>query len=277
MMKLNDRGGFELAGHMAFTALFSIFPFLIFLAALAGFFGDEKTADNFVNLLFDFVPPDVSHALAPAVHEVLTNRRGGLLTFGLLGTVWAASSGIEALRTALNQAYEVAEPRPIWYRRLQSIGIVFLAALAITALSVTVILGPILWQLLEFFVPVPQAYRAIWTIGRYVVGTGIVTGLVLLLHRCLPRARQRWRAILPGAIATTVLWLVAASLFSLYLGTIGNYSATYGSLGGIVITLMFLYITSLIFIFGAEFNAALRNRHSETEPVVPLDATHQRR
>jgi len=274
LVSLSNRGGFELAGHMAFTALLSLFPFLIFLAALAGFLGDPTSADDFVDLMFDFLPQDVTLVLAPAVREVLTNRQGGLLTFGLIGSLWAASSGIEALRTALNQAYEIVEPRPIWQLRLQSIAIVFLAVFAIMGLSVTVILGPVLWDMLELFVPVPSAYRVIWAVVRYTVGAVIVTGIVLLLHRWLPRPRQRWRDIVPGALATTVLWLIVASAFSIYIGTLGNYSATYGSLGGIVITLMFLYVSSLVFIFGAELNAVLRRRRSQEARVIPLDAMH---
>jgi membrane protein len=262
---------------MAFMALLSIFPFLIFLAALAGFLGDDTSAANFVDLMFEFLPPDVSSALGPAVREVLTNRQGDLLTVGLLAAVWAASSGVEALRTALNQAYAVAEPRPIWYLRLQSIAIVFLAAFAIMALSVTIILGPVLWRLMERFIDVPEIYGVIWTVVRYAIGGTLVTALVLFLHRWLPRIRLRWRLILPGALTTTVLWLLTASLFSLYLGTIGNYSAMYGSLGGVVITLMFLYVSSVIFIFGAELNAVLRRRHSEPGAPIPLDGLHQRR
>jgi membrane protein len=277
LVNLSSHGGFELAGHMAFMALLSIFPFLVFLAALAGFFGNARVADTFIDLMFDFLPPDVSHVLAPAVREVLTNRQGGLLTFGLVTAIWAASSGIEALRTALNHAYQIAEPRPIWYLRLQSIAMVFLAAFAVMGLSITVIFGPILLNLVEKLVWVPEGYRVLWQIGRYVIGAVLTTGLVTVLHGWLPRARQRWRDILPGALATTVLWLLTANLFSIYLGTVGSYSATYGSLGGIVITLLFLYVTSLIFIFGAELNALLRRRHAGEACPIPLDAVHPRR
>lgn len=262
---------------MAFMALLSIFPFMIFLAALAGFFGNAGMAGTFIDLMLDFLPPDVSHVLAPAVREVLTNRQGGLLTFGLVTAIWAASSGIEALRTALNQAYQIAEPRPIWYLRLQSIAMVFLSAFAVLGLSVTVFFGPILLNLVERLVWVPEGYRVLWQIGRYAIGAALTTALVMVLHGWLPRARQRWRDILPGALATTALWLVAANLFSVYLGTVGSYSVTYGSLAGIVITLIFLYITSLIFIFGAELNALLRRRHAGAVRPISLDAVRPRR
>jgi hypothetical protein len=103
--------GLELSGYIAFTAFLSLFPFLIFLAALAGFLGDRETADAFIDAMFEFMPADVAKTLAPAVREVVGARQGGLLTFGILATLWFASNGFEALRTGLNRAYGVAEQR----------------------------------------------------------------------------------------------------------------------------------------------------------------------
>ena len=119
--------GLELSGYIAFTAFFSLFPFVIFLAALAGFLGDRETADEFIAAMFDFMPDDVAGTLAPAVREVIGSRQGGLLTVGILTTLWFASNGIEALRTGLNRAYGVSEQRPMWWLRLQSVAFVIAA------------------------------------------------------------------------------------------------------------------------------------------------------
>lgn len=248
--------GVHLAGHMAFNALLAIFPFLIFLAALAGVLGGDNTAENFVKAMFRLMPADVARTLTPAVTHVLTTRNGGLLTFGILGTLWVASGGIEALRLGLNEAYNVPEVRSIWFRRLQSVAFVIIGAFAILLLSVAIILGPIIWHFLKSTLHLSLQDRIVWDFTRYLFATLVLVAALLLLHRWLPNTRLRWRDILPGAIATTLLWLLAGSLFSLYLGNIGSYSITYGSLGGVIVTLTFFYISALIFIFGAQFNVA---------------------
>src|SRR3954452_18138381 len=142
--RLTDHDGLMVAGYMAFAAFTSLFPFLIFLAALVSVLGTRETANQIVDDMFLFLPGDVAHALAPAVHEVMAGRRGGLLTFGVLATLWTASSGVEALRDALNRAYEAKDLEPLWWRRLQSIAVVIVGALILFVASLAVILGPVL-------------------------------------------------------------------------------------------------------------------------------------
>lgn len=267
-MSLVDDGGFELAGHLAFTALIALFPFLIFLAALTGYVVDEDIEQDFVGFLFEFAPDDVAETLAPAVREVTQQRRGGLLTLGILGTLWAASSGVEALRLALNQAYNATELRSIWWRRLQSLLVVAIGAIAVLIVSTSVIIGPIVWDALTASVPDLKSETWQWTIVRYAIAAAILTFGLTALHQWLPNVRQPLRAILPGVLATTGLWLAMASLFSLYLGTVADYSGTYGSLGGVVITLLFFYASALIFIFGAEINRHIDDRRTERAPAA---------
>jgi membrane protein len=240
---------------MAFAAFTSLFPFLIFLAALVSVLGTRETADQIVEGMFLFLPDDVARTLAPAVHEVMAGRRGGLLTFGVLATLWTASSGVEALRDALNRAYEAKDWEPIWWRRLQSMVVVVVGALILFVASLAVILGPVLWRLLEIFGRPSTEEELVWTLGRYAVGTVVLAAGLVALHRWLPNHHLATRAVLPGALLTLGLWLVGASLFSLYLGTVADYSGVYGSLGGVVITLFFFYLTAALFIFGAEYNA----------------------
>ena len=141
--------GLELSGYIAFAAFLSLFPFLIFLATLAGFLGDRETASEFIQAMFRFMPEDVAETLAPAVREVVGVRERGLLTFSILATLWFASSGVEALRSGLNRAYSVTEERAIWWLRLQSI--VFVIAQRASSSSScrsSVILGPLVWRVL---------------------------------------------------------------------------------------------------------------------------------
>ncbi len=252
-----DHGGLELAGHLTFTALLSLFPFLIFLAALSGFLGDAETARQFIGFLFEFAPSDVAETLAPAITEVLTNRSGGLLTFGIVITIWVASSGLEALRLALNLAYHVEEPRPIWWRRLQSMVLVVISAVAIFVASVTVIFGPLIWRLLDVVFGLDETNRLAWLAVRYAIGIAFMFGMLAALHQWLPNVRQRWRHFVPGIAVTLLLWVLTSTGLSIYFGTLGDYSATYGTLGGVIITLTFFYFASVAFIYGAELNASL--------------------
>jgi membrane protein len=265
-----DDFGLENAGYIAFTGLLALFPFLIFLAALAGFLGETEAADTFVRNMFEFVPDDVAETLRPAISEVLSARRGGLLTFGILITIWLSSNGIEALRTGLNRAYGVGEWRPIWWRRLQAILFVIVGAFALFLVSLSVLLGPVVWVVLGA-VAYLHISESTWALAlRTLVAVTVLFGALLLLHRYLPNSRQRLRDILPGVVVTVALWIVGALLFSLYLGTLADYSVTYGSLGGVIITLVFFYLIGLIFLYGAELNAAwirYRQGKAQEEPV----------
>jgi membrane protein len=250
--------GLELSGYIAFAAFLSLFPFLIFLAALAGFLGDRETANQFVQSMFHFMPKDVAETLAPAVREVVGVRERGLLTFGILATLWFASSGVEALRSGLNRAYGVSEERAIWWLRLQSVAFVIASAFVIFCLSLVVILGPLVWRVFGAEIRPDVDSRLMYLILRYLIAVALLVGALLLLHRWLPNTKQAYARVLPGVCATTLLWLIGASLFSWYVGNLANYALFYGSLGGVAITLVFFYVTAIIFIFGAEFNAEWR-------------------
>jgi membrane protein len=245
--------GLELSGYTAFTALLSLFPFLLFLTALAGFLGDESIAQNVVAGAFDFAPKEVVDVLRPVIFEVLTQRHGTLLTVGIIFALWSASSGLEALRTLLNRSYGIVETRRIWVLRPQSILIVIVGTIFSMMVAGTVILAPLLgvfnWLHLN---------DAGWAMLRYGVGGVLAIWLLIALHLVLPNARLSLRAVWPGAVVTALLWLGGASLFSVYVENFANFSITYGSLGGIILTLLFFYVTAIMFAYGAELNAVMR-------------------
>jgi membrane protein len=253
-----DDGGTVLAGSIAFTSLFALFPFLIFLTTLAGEFGQEEAAREFIDLALEGLPPEVASAIRPAIDQVVEVRRTGLMTISILVTVWTASSGLEALRTALNYAYGIEEPRPIWWRRLQSIALTIVISISILVLMIVVVAGPFIWDFLVHLFKVPESWGWIYTGARYLFAVLLLYVVVALLYEWLPNRHLHRHEILPGAAVTVVMWLITASLFSLYLQNLGRFSVTYGSLGGIVVTLMFFYLSAAIFIFGAEINGAWR-------------------
>lgn len=268
-VQLTEHEGFELSGYAAFTALLALFPFLLFLTSLAGFIGDEDVAERLIADSFDFAPKEVVNVLRPAIVEVLTQRHGSLLTMSFVVAFWSASSGVEALRTILNRSYDLKETRRIWVLRPQSCLIVFFGSMFAILAPGVLLFGPQLDGLLRRLNVAQPFTDAMWTSLRYGIVGVLVTILLMFLHLSLPNARLSWRMVWPGTVVTVILWLVGASLFSIYVETFANYSITYGSLGGIILTLLFFYVTAILFTYGAEFNAALRTDDPVAEDALP--------
>jgi membrane protein len=258
--------GAQRAGHIAFASLFAIFPFLIFLVALAGFLGQSEAATVFIASVFEVMPEEVGQAIRPAVDEVLARTRGGLLTLSLLGAIWAATSGVEALRVGLNRAYRVPIRKPFWQRRAYDLLFVAVGTVGLLFAMVAVVAGPAIWGLLVEFVGAPAPLRWAWNAGRYASGALGLFVVICLLYRWLPDRRQRWSLVVPGAVVAVLAWLGVATLFTIYLSDFSSYTMTYGSLGGVVVTLLFFYLGAAAFIYGAEYNAALAGKR----PVPPI-------
>lgn len=260
--RMLEDDGLMVAGHIAFTAFLSLFPFLIFLAALAGFLSSPEDVPKMIDLMFQFMPPEVATAMAPAVTEVISVKPAGLLTFGFLGTLWAASSGVESLRIALNRAYRVQKKRALWKRRLQSFLFVGLASFLIFFLSLMVLFGPVIWNVAQPFFYFTFLQEIIFNVSRYASALLVLMGALLILHRFLPHKKQRSIYLLPGVLLTTILFLAGGTAFSAYIANFGNYNVTYGSLGSIVMALIFFYLTAILFIFGAYLNAAIDDKRN---------------
>ena len=217
-------GGLVMAGHLAFTSLLSLFPFLIFLTALAGFFGQTEAGTYFVAFVFEQMPPEVAEVLQVPLLEVLQETRGGLLTLGILLSIWTASSGLEAARTSLNRAYLTDLLRPAWLTRLESMGLVVLASACVVVAMLALVFGPIAWEELESYVELPDSLRISWVLLRYAVCTLLIWLAVSTLYFVLPAARLKPRWVLPGTAVVVLLWLAAATAFSYYVRTLGGYT-----------------------------------------------------
>jgi len=253
----NDDDGWAIASHVALSALMAVFPFLIFVAALAGEIGDAGLANRVADLLFATWPKEVAAPIAAEVHRVLQIRHGGLLTVSAVVTVYLASNGVEAVRTALNRAYRVAETRSFIFRRAQSVFFVLMGAAASLAVAFLGLLGPLILDRLVEAIPALAPLEARLTYGGLAV-TGVVLLIVLTAaHLWLPAGRPPALKLWPGIAATVSLWVISAAIFATYLRRFANYVATYAGLASVVTAIFFLYLISLILIFGAEFNAAL--------------------
>ncbi|MFD1745156.1 YihY/virulence factor BrkB family protein [Rhizobium helianthi] len=253
----NDDDGWAMASHVALSGLLALFPFLIFGTALAGFLGASTFSATAVHLLFDTWPTDIAEPLAAEVNRVLEIPRGGLLTISVLAAAYFASNGVEALRISLNRAYRVAENRAWYITRLTSLGYVIVAVVLFAAISIVLVAIPIAIRIAGTRFPwLQDELSAVSNFG--VLGTVIVLFVGLIVcHKFLPAGSRRVIDILPGVLLTLLCWSGFALAFASYLSTFANYAATYAGLASVMVVLVFLYMVGVIFMLGAEVNAAL--------------------
>ena len=253
--RFNRNDGSAMAGFIAFSGLLSLFPFLIFAATLTGIWVGSDRSDSIIEALFDIAPEHVALTLSPVVEDVLSRQSGEVLTVSALFAVWVASSAVEAFRIAFDRAYAVPDPRSFIENRALAILLVFIGAVVAALLGVSILFSPLILRFLQqvLMVPVPEITRYL----TYGFGVMVFVGFLLMMHRMLPGRRVKGSRLWPGVVVSTLLWVSAASGFSIYLSFTPTYTVTYGTLAGVIITLMFFYITGAAIIFGAEVNAAL--------------------
>jgi len=252
-----DDDGWAMASYLAISALMALFPFLIFATSLAGFLGANAFADTAVHLVFDTWPKQIAAPIADQVKEVLTVRRGDLLTYGVLLAGFFASNGIEALRNALNRAYRVKETRSFIYRRLQSLAFVLIATVSFLAISLLLVLAPLFVRLAVAKFEWIESYTGTITFWRYVIAAVVLVLGLIAVHVWLPAGKRRFVAIVPGIVFTLVGWLIGSAAFASYINHFSSYVTTYAGLASIMIAVVFLYIVSVIFILGGELNASI--------------------
>jgi membrane protein len=254
---LNDDDGWAMASHVALSSLMALFPFAIFVAALAGFIGDSELAGQAADILFDIWPAEVAGPISDQIHRVLTSASTSLLTVSAVVAIYLASNGVEAVRTALNRAYRSHERRSFIFRRIQSLGFVVIGAVASLMLAFLAVVGPSTFNRIAQYVPQLVPFEATFAPFRIVVTSILLVTVLVAAHLWLPQNRPPAARLWPGIVATLGLWVIAAQIFAAYLARFANYAATYAGLASVVTAIFFLYMIALIMVFGAEFNAAL--------------------
>lgn len=268
--------GWAIASHIALSALMALFPFLIVITSLAGFFGTQELADQAVDIILETWPEQVADALAGEIQNVLTTTRGDALTIGLALSIYFASNGVESLRVALNRAYGVTETRSWYLLRLESIGYIMVAAFVALALALLIVLGPFLLATAQMYIPLIQPKMHMLNVMRYVIAILALITALFVLHAWLPAGRRSLAQIFPGIIFTMIASLISAVLFGQYLARFaGNYVTTYAGLASVIIALVFLYFIAAIFVYGGALNAAIiRSRlpHGVTQQEAQMQA-----
>jgi membrane protein len=247
------------AGSVAFSSVLASFPLLLFLSAAAGFIGQPGTAAELVSQILAFAPAVVADTLKPVIDEVLSQRSRALLTIGVLATIWTASSGIQAIRTALNRAYGVEHGLSFWSARIKVTLFTVIGTVGTVLTFGSIIVLPYVWMVLEKTIGVGADVAWLRNSVRYALAFVVLTLLYAAMYGWLPDIRQRLRTVLPGALVGALMWLAAAAILSYTLRSVGKLALVYGGFAGLVATLVFLYVSAVTLIFGAEINAVLRN------------------
>ncbi len=251
----------NVAGAVTFFGVLALFPFLLFLVALAGLFIDPREADALIQQLSKVAPGDVSRILGSQIHSLSQSSSTSLLTMSVLFAVFSASSGVVALIQALNRAYGVEEKRPFWKVRLVALG----ATLSAAALSLLAILLALGFPAIASAVGHPLGTLILWL--RMPVAGVVMMFVWALLYYFLPDTEQAFKLITPGSVVGVVVWVLASWGFSVYVSHFGNYQATYGALGGIIVMLLWMWISSQVVLIGAEINAILEGRSPKGKRV----------
>ncbi|WP_332740376.1 YihY/virulence factor BrkB family protein [Hydrogenophaga sp.] len=253
------------AGSLAFSSVLAMFPLLLLLSASAAYFGKPGDAAALAQRVMEFAPQLVRDLMEPVIEQVLAQRNQALLAIGVLATLWTASSGLQAIRSALNRAYGIERGLPFWKARIKVTLFTVVVGSAVLVAFSSVVIMPYVRQLLA--TNVSDAKDAYWLgLGvRYGVAYLTLVVMYALMYGWLPDIRQRLYTVMPGALVGAALWVVAAAGLSCTLRTAGKLALLYGSFAGVVAMLVFLYITATTLIFGAEINGALRSRFEEAE------------
>lgn len=254
--------GFEHAGNLAFLGTLALFPFLIFLLALSGLFGQTKAGREAITFLLANLPADIAATLAGPIDTVVSSSGGGLLTGAVAFALYISVDGVEAARKTVIHAYDSWEhAAPIWRRLLADLALIVASAVLIMAAMSLIVLVPWAIDLVERVVHLPPRIHDYSFWARYLAAPLLLFFTLLALYRLFaPRLPERRRYYLPGALLTVIVWLVLGKTMALFLRHADRYDIIYGSLAGIVLVQLFFFLVASAFILGAHLNAAYSRR-----------------
>jgi membrane protein len=242
-----------LAAEQAYFYMLAIFPLLILTLSIIPYLSiDPEKAVEFLNTI---MPPQTVELIERNIHEFVSNPNGGLLTFGIIGTIWSASNGMNAFIGAMNEAFNVEETRPFYLVRLLSIGLTIGLIFAFLIAFFLPIFGGLIITNIGKFLNIQGGTAISLNILRFVVAFVVIFSIITCLYKVAPNIKKKFKEVMPGALMSTVLWQLISLGFSFYVSNFGNYSGTYGSLGGVIVLMLWLYLTGLSLVIGGEINA----------------------
>ena len=261
-----------LGSQLAFFFLLSMFPLLIFLITLLPYLNlDESQVFLFVR---EYAPDSVYQLIKSTIDEILKNRNGGLLSIGLLATIWSASKGMNALTRALNRSYFVEETRSFLVARGMSV----LFTIALIGVLIVALVLPVFGQqigtLLFSYFGLEEGFMKLWGSLRWILPPILIFVVFSATYWAVPNMKIRLKSVFPGALFATVGWIVTSLAFSFYVGNYANYSKTYGSIGAIIVLMLWLYFSAIILMLGGQLNAVLTERKQAIIAKKKSNAIH---
>ncbi|WLR42502.1 YihY/virulence factor BrkB family protein [Bacillus carboniphilus] len=257
--RLNRHEVFGLSGELAYFFLLSLFPFLLFLITLVGYL--PLSAEGILDFIEPYAPEQGMAFIEENVLYIINQENGQLLSIGILVTIWSASNGLNAIIRAFNRAYEVKESRSYLVSRGMSIILTFAMIFVIIISLLLPVFGKQIGSFLFSVLGLSEIFVVLWEAIRWLLSTVIICIVFTGLYFFAPNKKLKLSESYPGALFATVGWIVVSYLFSYYVSNFGNYSATYGSLGAVIILLIWFYLTGLIIIIGGEINAVIFKYH----------------
>jgi membrane protein len=255
---------FTISAGLAFYFLLSLVPLLIVFASILRFLPLNNLVAQMLGLIAVLIPPDSMRMIMSVTLSVLEPGHTKLISFGILSYLWAATGGFSALIEALEIAYDVTDCRPWWRDRLQAFLMTFTVGALITVSLLTLLVGPHFGHFLRVFFPVPESFDRIWPMLRWIITIATFVAGLEWMYYLGPHARHSFWSTLPGATVAVGVWFLGSFGLSFYLDHLSNYNKTYGSLGAVIGLMLWLYISSLAIIIGAELNAELAKRRKAT-------------
>ena len=248
-----------LAAQMSFYFFLALFPAILFLLAVASFFPLGNVTDELGRTLGPFVSPQVLDLIQDQMRRLANNENGGLLTFGVLGALWSSSAALVSIVSALNHAYDIEEGRPWWRVRVLAITLTIGVALFILSSLALVLLGPTWAAALGHITGLGAPFTWAWLVLQWPLVFVLVSTAIGLVYYFGPDAEQDWVWITPGAVAAPVLWLAVSLVFKFYVARFTDYNATYGSVGAVIVLLLWFYVSGIAILTGAELNAEIEH------------------
>jgi membrane protein len=256
------------AAALAYYFVFALFPTLLFLTALLGLLPWPGLMDSLIGYVDRALPGDAASVLRRTLAEIQRNAHGGLLSAGALGALWASSSGMASMMSALNVTYDVQDKRPWWKQRLIAVALTVGFGVFIVAALVLLVFGGQIGETAAAYLGVGAVFTAAWNVISMVLVVGFVLVGLAMVYYLAPDTRQHWWWVTPGSTVALACWLALSFGLRVYVTHFANYSATYGSIGGVILLILWLYLCGVVLLLGAEINAEIEHAAAERGAVT---------
>jgi membrane protein len=251
----------SLSAELAYRGMLAIFPFFIFVGAVSGYaaliFHVDNPAQRIIDHTGSALPPDAAAVLRRQLQVLLEARHPGLLTLGLAGAIFTASAAMNTIIKSLNRVYGIKETRSFWERLGLSLGLTVLAGLSLIAAFVLLVFGQIFGRQIADQAGMGSFYGTLVSLARWPLVLALVLCAATVVYRYAPARRLKVPWASPGALFFTITWLITTFLFALFISHSRSYQATYGAIAGIIILMVWLYMTAFVFLVGGEVNRLL--------------------